>query len=471
MLNMKSENKNFLYNIIYQLLTFVIPLVVTPYISRVLGVDNVGIYSYTYSIVYMFMLIGMLGINNYGNRSIAAVRDDKDKLAKTFWSIYLLQLLVDVLVVIGYVVYLLFICKNYKTIAIIQGLYLLSVCFDVNWFYFGIEKFKLTITRNLIIKVSSLFLIFLFVKNKVDLPVYTIIMAGATFFSQLYLVILLPKYTIFAKIKISDILVHVKSVVILFVPVLAFGIYKVMDKTMLGYFSSVTELGYYENAEKLLNIPSAIIAALGTVMLPRMSYLLSKEDSGYRTTLSQSMTLAMKLSTMMFSGVILISNEVVLVLFGGDFTGSIDILKVLSITIIASAWANVIRTQYLIPLKKDNIYILSTVSAAVLNFILNMVFIPRFGGIGACIGTIGAEYLVAIIQTMFTWKELDYIQYLKRFLLDLIFAAVIVCVAYSVTFFIEKMVYRLILKIAIACVLFLIINYRYLKTEFFGIKG
>ena len=84
---MKSENKNFLYNIIYQLLTFVIPLVVTPYISRVLGVDNVGIYSYTYSIVYMFMLIGMLGINNYGNRSIAAVRDDKDKLAKTFWSI------------------------------------------------------------------------------------------------------------------------------------------------------------------------------------------------------------------------------------------------------------------------------------------------------------------------------------------------------------------------------------------------
>lgn len=470
MLNMKSENRNFLYNIVYQLLSFLIPLLVTPYISRVLGVDNVGIYSYTYSIVYMFMLMGMLGINNYGNRSTAAVRDDKDKLAKTFWSIYLLQLFVGMLVVFGYAVYLFFICRDYKNIAIIQGLFLLSVCFDVNWFYFGIEKFKLTITRNLIIKVSSLLLIFLFVKNKADLPIYTVIMAGATFFSQLYLVILLPKYITFVKIKISDVFVHIKGVVILFIPVLAFGIYKVMDKTMLGAFSSVTELGYYENAEKLLNIPSAIIAALGTVMLPRMSYLLSKGDSDYRDTLSQSMTLAMKLATMMFTGVMLISNEVVLVLFGIDFSGSITILKVLSITIIASAWANVIRTQYLIPLKRDSVYILSTVSAAGLNFILNVVLIPRFGGIGACLGTIGAEYLVAIIQTVFTWRELDYIGYLRRFLCDLIFAIGIAGVAYGVTYFIEGMVYRLIVKITIACVLFTIINYKYLKTEFFGVN-
>ena len=167
---MRSENKNFLFNTVYQLLTFIIPLITTPYISRVLGVENVGIYSYTYSVVYMFMLAGMLGINNYGNRSIAAVRDDKEQMSRSFASIYLLQLGVCLVALIGYSIYLVFFCKEYKTIAVIQGLFLLSVCFDINWFYFGIEKFKLTIFRNLIIKLSSLALIFIFVKISPLLP-------------------------------------------------------------------------------------------------------------------------------------------------------------------------------------------------------------------------------------------------------------------------------------------------------------
>ena len=91
---MKSENKNFLLNVAYQLLSYVFPLITVSYISRRLGVENVGIYSYTYSIVYMFMLAAMLGINNYGNREIAKVRDDREKTSGLFWEIYRLQLLI-----------------------------------------------------------------------------------------------------------------------------------------------------------------------------------------------------------------------------------------------------------------------------------------------------------------------------------------------------------------------------------------
>ena len=147
---MRSENKNFLLNVVYQGLTLVFPLVTVPYISRVLGVDNVGIYSYTYSIAYMFMLGGMLGINNYGTRSIARVRDDRAATSAEFASIYCLQVVLNLVAVCGYAVYVVVFGAAYRTIALVQLVHVLSICFDVNWFYFGLEQFKVTIARNLV---------------------------------------------------------------------------------------------------------------------------------------------------------------------------------------------------------------------------------------------------------------------------------------------------------------------------------
>ena len=154
--------KNFIYNIIYQILILILPLITIPYVSRILGADGIGIYSYTYSIAYYFMLVAMLGLNNYGNRTIAKVRDDKEKLSKEFFGIYSLQLITSIIMVICYLLYVLIFDNSYKIIALIQILYVISTVFDINWFFFGIEKFKLTITRNTIIKVLSLVLIFIF---------------------------------------------------------------------------------------------------------------------------------------------------------------------------------------------------------------------------------------------------------------------------------------------------------------------
>lgn len=466
---MKSENKNFLLNIIYQLLTFAIPFATVPYISRVLGVENVGIYSYTYSIVYMFMLVGMLGINNYGNRAIAAARDDKNKLSTTFLSIYLLQFLVCICVILVYSIYLIFFCSRYKNIAIIQGVFLLSVCFDINWFFFGIEKFKLTITRNFIIKILSLVLVFSLVKSVDDLAIYTFIMSGSTLISQLFLLLLIPKYISIEKICFKDILSHIKGVLILFIPVLAFGVYKVMDKTMIGALANVKELGYYENAEKVMNIPSALITALGTVMLPRMSYLLSKDRANFKNTIKDSMKLAMKMATSMCMGLILIADEFVIVLFGIEFADSASILALLAVTVIPSAWANVLRTQYLIPLKKDNIYVISTIGAASLNLFLNLLLIGKFGGKGACIGTIVAETFVALYQSFAVWQELDIVFYIKSACKDLCIAILAISLAYLVSLFVPNILLRLLVKILFTAFLIIIVNLRYILHDFLGI--
>ena len=465
---MKSENKNFLLNVIYQMLTYVFPLITVSYISKRLGVDNVGIYSYTYSIVYMFMLAGMLGINNYGNREIAKVRDNKKELSFVFWSIYRLQLMLVGIAIIGYLSYLLLWCKTYKGIAIIQGIYLLSVCFDVNWFYFGLEKFRLTITRNCIIKVASLLLILCFVRTQNDLGVYTFIMAGSTVASQLYLVVSLYKYVDSAKPTICDSLKHLKGCAVLFIPVLSFGIYRVMDKTMLGSLSTVTELGYYENAERLINIPISIINALGTVMLPRMAYLIQNKTSDSKKTIYASMKLALLLASVMASGLYLISDDIAVVLFGREFLKSGSIIRALSITILASAWANVIRTQYLIPMRMDSTYVLSTIGGAVVNLVLNILLIGKYGAYGACVGTIAAEYFVMLYQTVHVRKNLDIGKYTKLLLKDLLSAGIIMGIAYCVGRFFTMIYIRLAVNIFTAVMLFAVFNYRYILYEFLG---
>ena len=128
---MNSVKKNFIYNIIYQILILIIPLITAPYLARVVGAAGVGTYSYTYSIVYYFMLLTMLGVNNYGNRTIAKVRDNKEKISKSFWSIYLLQLFIGILMLLLYFLYLMLFDVKYKSIVVIQSLYIISAILDI----------------------------------------------------------------------------------------------------------------------------------------------------------------------------------------------------------------------------------------------------------------------------------------------------------------------------------------------------
>ena len=220
---MSSVKKNFLYSILYQMLVLIVPLITTPYVSRTVGAEGIGVYTYTYSIAYYFVLIAMLGINNYGNRTIAKVRDDKEKMSDTFISIYTLQFVMSMIMIFIYVIYVLFFANEYKWMHVIQMIYMISVIFDINWFYFGLEKFKITITRNIIIKIISTIFIFVFVKERADLWKYTIIMTTSTLITQMYLWVILKKNVYISKERIQknykDALKHLKPTLILFIPV------------------------------------------------------------------------------------------------------------------------------------------------------------------------------------------------------------------------------------------------------------
>ena len=462
---MSSVKRNVTYNIIYQILILIIPLITAPYLSRVVGAKGVGIYSYTYSIVYYFMLLCLLGVNNYGNRLIAKVRDDKEKLSKTFFSVYLFQLFMGIIMLIVYIIYLLCVNNEYKTIALIQSLYILSAIVDINWFFFGLEEFKATITRNTLLKIGNVILIFIFVKNNSDLWKYVLIMSGMTLLSQIALWGFLKNKICFVKITLKDITKHIKPNLILFIPVIATSLYKLMDKIMLGGMSSVVEVGYYENAEKIINIPTAIITALGTVMLPRISNIMSKgKKDKVNSYVCKSFSFVIFMSMAMSLGLIAIGYNFAPMYFGDEFQKTGILIMLLAITLPFVAFANVIRTEYLIPAEKDRIYIESVILGAIINLIFNIIFIPRLQSFGACIGTVLAEITVMVYQSVKIRKELEIKQYVLNSIPFLIKAVIMFACVFVLNFININPLLRLMIQIIIGVIIYGIMNLKYILS-------
>lgn len=409
-----STKKNFIYSSLYQVLVLVLPLITTPYVSRIFGAENLGVYSYTNTIAQYFVIFAMLGLNNYGNRAVAMARDNKEKLNAVFSEIYTMQLITGILSLLIYIVYAVFIAQDYKTYSLILTLYVFSAVLDINWLFFGLEKFKLTVIRNSIIKIGSVIAILVLVKTKDDLWIYTSIYAVSMLLSTIALWPYTRKEVRYHLPKAQDVLKHVKSNMVMFVPVIAVSIYKYMDKLMLGDFSKI-ETGYYENAEKIITVALGFITAFGNVMLPRMSNMVVRKDvTRARQTIATSMRFVLGLSCALAFGMAAVAPEFVGLYFGKGFEPCIIIMIALAPTMIFQSWANVIRTQYLIPFKHDNVYVCSVIFGALTNFVVNYLMIPKYGALGAVAGTIIAEASVAVIQTVAVKKELNVSIYFKQ---------------------------------------------------------
>ena len=147
---MSSTKRNVIYQTAYQILALILPFITAPYVSRVLGSENVGIYSYTYTNVNYFMLAALLGIETYGTRTVSKVRNDKKLTNEAFSSIFYCHLIVSAVCLVVYLIYACFISKPiYRVFALIQTLYIIAEIFNINWFFFGMEQFKITVTRNI----------------------------------------------------------------------------------------------------------------------------------------------------------------------------------------------------------------------------------------------------------------------------------------------------------------------------------
>lgn len=424
--------KNLAFNITYQILVLFLPLVTSSYLARVVGADGIGRYSYTYSIALYFTYFTLLGLEKYGNRLIALTQNDRGARSTCFSEVYSMQAACFVLCFCVYIVYAAFFASD-RSIALIQTIFVLSSLFDINWFFFGMELFSKTVIRNAIVKVLTTVLILTTVRTSKDVGKYTLIMASGYLLSQLALWPYLPKYVDFKFARWANIKKHIIPNLTMFLPVIAVSVYKIMDKIMLGMMATKAVVGYYENAEKIINVPMAVITALGTVMLPRVTSLISQgKDSEAKRFLDLAIMVVTAFSVGACFGIIGIADLLSLWMWGENFAMSGTIMKYLAVTLVFLGIGNVVRTQFLIPYQYDRFYVVSAFLGAIVNAIINALLIPLWGAIGAAIGTVCAEVVVCLYQLLKVRQHLPLLRYAK--------GIVIYCIMGAIMFFAIKLI-------------------------------
>lgn len=402
-----SIAKNYFYNLLYQIVTLIIPLVTIPYISRVLGAEGIGINAYTNSIIQYFILMGTIGITLYGNREIAYVRDDKVKLSRTFWGIFSLKCITTF---ISFVLFMLFliVVDEYHYIFLLQSIFIIAAVVDISWLYMGLEDFKKTVIRNLFVKIIGVICIFLFVKTSNDLWKYVLILSMSQLLGHLSLWFYLPKTVNKIKLKWKDVKRHLLPSLTLFIPQIAIQIYIVLNKTMLGILSNVNEVGLFDNADKIVKIVLAIVTALGIVMLPRISNTFARgEIEQVKNYIYHSFDFVTYLSIPLMFGLAGIAIEFAPWFFGPEFTKTGIIICIISPIIVFIAWSNVLGQQFLMPIGRIKGYTVSVIIGAVVNFIFNLLLIGRFHSIGAAIATLIAEFTVTTVQLYWVRNDLQ----------------------------------------------------------------
>lgn len=412
-MNEKSIKKNYIYNTCYQILLLVTPLVVTPYISRVLGPDGIGTVSYAESIVSYFSLFASMGITTYGQREISYVQDNIEKRSIVFWNTKILSLCTSGTSLLAYVFYILF-YSNSK-VFIILALNIFSVLVDVTWFFQGMEDFKKVVSRNAVFKLLNISYIFIMVKNPDDILKYVF---GTAFFLMVGNISLwrcLPQYISRLHLKDLHPFKDIKIVLSLFVPTIAIQIYTVLDKTMIGIITHDSfENGYYEQALKISRMLLMLVASLGTVMIPRIGYHFEKGDTEeVRRLMYRGYKFVWFLGIPLCLGLIMVSDNFV-PWFLGDGYGRVSVLlKILAFLILAIGINNVTGIQYLIPTKRQGIFTITATIGACTNFILNVCLIPILYSAGAAIASVAAETFIAVVQLIIVKKELSGLKILK----------------------------------------------------------
>ncbi len=395
----RSATKNYIYNLMYQVLVMIIPFITTPYLTRTLGAAKLGIYSYTISITTYFILAGTLGIALYGQREIAYVQDNVKKRSTVFYEILLLRFIT---LAISMLIFFFTFCLNrhfsvYYRILLIE---MFANALDVAWFFQGMEEFRKTVFRNLIVKLIATAAIFLFVKSQNDLAIYIFIYVLSNLLGNLSLWLYLPRFIEKVDIKKLKIKRHLRPTIQLFIPQLATQLYTILDKSMLGFIIiDKSEVEFYEQSQKLVKLVLTICTSLGTVMVPRMASTYAKGDmkklKGYMNT---SLSFILMLALPLTFGLVSIIDDFVPKFYGPGFEKVSLLIKVICPIILFISVSNVLGTQYLLPTKQQKKYTISVVCGALTNLVLNLILIPKYASIGAAISTIVAELVVTAVQ-------------------------------------------------------------------------
>lgn len=432
----KKLLKNYIYNILYQLVKIVLPLILAPYTATHIGVSPLGRYQYAGAIMNWFILFGVLGVNTYGNRQIAKVRDDVELRNKTFFEIFYMQICNMIIAMIAYYVFVSVVFKDGMMYYYLTGFTMLATMLDITWFFYGVEDFKKASLRNIIVKCLGVFLIMTFCKTPDDIWLYILINVGSELFGQAIMFLQLRNYLTFQRVSLRDAYRHhFKATFQLFVPTIAISVYTMLDQTMVGTLYSKDHVQYYQTSMNIVKMFLMLITSIGSVMLPRVTNVFYNDANGAEKAeayIGTTMKISMLLAFPMCFGMMSIAKSFmswyipVWPILG-------DLIMLGCPVIILISMSNVTGIQYMVPTGMYNRYSASVIAGSCVNFAINLILIPRYGAYGAIIGSIIAELTVTTLQLLMIRSKVKFHFLQRSYLIYIIGTALMSAVVVSLT--------------------------------------
>ncbi len=458
-----SLSKNFFFQFFYQGLILIIPLILSPYLTRVLQETALGIYSYVNSIAYYFLILCNLGISRHGQRIVSKFIDDEINLRKAFWSLFTLHLIISVLVTLLYFGYISLFVKEDYIIYLIESLYVASAIFDITWLFYGLENFKNVVIRNGIVKLTECVLIFSFVKNPADLWIYTLICGGGILIGQIIMIPQAIKIVKPIQFSVKDFKPHIEPLLIFSIAIVAATLYTVFDKTLLGILSTKENVAFYEYSNRIISVPKVVISVIGTVMYPRACKLAAQGDVlGQKKYINYSLFLIAFIGIGSIFGLFAIADLFAIVYYGKAFSVCGKIIITLSPLIFIIGIGDVIRTQFMIPNGLDKQFSFCIIMSGVANIILSVILIPEIGIYGAVIGTITAE-VIGLLYQLFLCRKFITVNNIINISLPFVFIGFVMYSAITgISSFLPYDIYGLVMELIVGAVVYLLFTMLYI---------
>lgn len=450
---MASIKKNFAYQTMWQILSMILPLVTSPLLSRSLGAEGIGIYSFVSSVVGYFILVAHFGVYKYGTQKIAASGNDQKNYNRVFCEIWWLHVILSMAVGCFYI---LFIINNtdYRIFYVIMGLQYVGKILSIDWLFAGLEDFKKITIRDTIIKIVTFILIIFFIRDRNDLLIYFLITALGGLASGISLWSTALHYVHFVTVTVEGIFSHTKGMMFFFIPALIENVYFYMDKIMLGIADSKISVGFYENAEKAL-IARRVINALIAVLMPRMTFLFHNHKKEEINQLSKkAIDYVMILAVACGFGTAAISKKFAVIFWGEEFYPSAQLIVIMAVALPIMGLSDMIREDFLLPSQQNKKFIVCASLGAVINFLINFFLIPVYGVIIAAISTVVAESMVLLAQCIVIRNQFPVIQYIKKGCIYIPFGIIMFFMVRSVGSILGVHIYALLLEIMVGMLVY-----------------
>lgn len=400
----KSLGVNAILNGLRNMLNLLFPLITFPYVSRVLSVRSIGIYNFSNSIITYFLLIASLGISVYSVREGAKYRDNKEELGKfasEVFSINIVSTIVSYLLLILLTVSI----PKLSSVSTVIAIFSLQIAFTTlgtEWIFSIYEEYAYITLRSIFFKLISLLMMFVFVKNKNDVAIYAAITVFATVGSNVLNYIKAKRIITFNFTLDMNLKRHIKPIMIIFASNIAVLIYVNSDITLLGFFKSSYDVGLYSVSVKIYSLVKTVLSSILIVTIPRLSMLWGKEKyEEYFKVLKQIYNVLLILIVPAMIGIISMSKQIILVISGNKYVEASVSLKILSVALIFSIISWLFNECVLIPTKLEKYTFYGTLTSALLNIILNIFFIGKWGINAAATTTVVSELIGMILSIYF----------------------------------------------------------------------